>query len=163
MLHSDSNSSSLAGKGVLAMNKRNKRFALRIYSRFPVQISMMYLGQNSAGQGIVQELSLVGCRILGNDPVVAGESLSVRISLPTSHKPLIIEQAAVKWVKGLEFGIAFEHLHPREAHRLQRLLDALLGSGNYSGLPAGSPNVKTPLPPHSSMEPIADRNGYGFA
>jgi len=59
------------------MKKPNTRFALRVYSRFPVQITMIYLGQNSAGQGIVQELSRVGCRILGNDPVVVGEALSV--------------------------------------------------------------------------------------
>ena len=118
------------------MKKQNKRFALRIYSRFPVQISMMYLGQDSAGQGIVRELSRVGCRVLGNDPVVAGETMSARISLPTGQKPLVIEQATVKWVKGLEFGLAFRRLHEREVHQLQRLLDELLGCGTYSGLPA---------------------------
>jgi len=128
------------------MNKPNKGFALRIYSRFPVQISMMYLGQYSAGQGIVHELSRVGCRILGNDRVVAGETLSVRISLPSYPSPLVIEQATVQWVKGLEFGMVFEHLHPRETHRLQRLLDALLGSRSYRDLPAEPPNVTTRLP-----------------
>ena len=50
MLHSDSNLSSLARKGVITMNKANKRFAVRIYLRFPVQISMMYLSQDSADQ-----------------------------------------------------------------------------------------------------------------
>jgi hypothetical protein len=128
------------------MKKQNKRFALRIYSRFPVQISMMYLGQYSAGQGIVQELSRVGCRILGNDRVVAGETMSVRISLPTYPSPLVIEQATVQWVKELEFGLVFEHLHPREAHRLQRLLDAILGSRSYRALPAESPDVQTRRP-----------------
>jgi len=44
---------------------------------------MMYLGQDFTGQGIVRELSRVGCRVLGNDPVVAVETMSVRISLPT--------------------------------------------------------------------------------
>jgi len=113
------------------MKKLNKRFALRIYSRFPMQISMTYLGQVSAGRGIVVELSRVGCRILGNDPVIAGETLNVRIALPTSTKPLIIEQATVKWVKGLEFGVAFKHLHPLEADRLQHLLETLLGNRSY--------------------------------
>ena len=118
------------------MKKPNTRFALRVYSRFPVQITMIYLGQNSSGQGIVQELSRVGCRILGNDPVVVGETLSVQLSLPTSEKPLVM-QATVKWVKGWEFGLAFKRLHPQEADQLQRLLDELLGSGPpYSGLPA---------------------------
>jgi hypothetical protein len=126
------------------MKKQNKRFALRIYSRFPVQISMTYRGQDSVGQGIVCELSRVGCRVLGNDPVIAGQTLSVRITLPTSPKPLIIEQATVQWVKGLEFGIAFGHLDKRESDQLQRLLDALLESGSYSGRPAGSLKATPP-------------------
>ena len=83
------------------MKKPNKRFALRVYSGFPVQISMAYLGQNSPGQGIVLELSRVGCRICGNEPVIAGETLSVHLFLPISQKPLFIEQATVKWAKGV--------------------------------------------------------------
>lgn len=115
------------------MNKPNKRFVLRIYSRFPVQVSMMYLNQNSAGQGTVRELSRVGCSILGNDPVVTGETLHVRLSLPTCPKPVLIESATVQWVKGLEFGVAFEHLDAQQANQLQGLLDDLLCSGSYSG------------------------------
>ncbi len=121
---------------------KNKRFALRSYSRFPLHISMTYFGQVSAGRGIARELSRVGCRILGNDPVIMGETLSVRIALPAA-KPLLIERATVKWVKGLEFGAAFEHIHPLQADRLQQLLEMLLGSGS-SGRPAGSLTVKPP-------------------
>ena len=126
------------------MKKRNKRFAVRTYSRFRLQISMSYLGQVSAGRGFVHELSRVGCRILGNEPVIEGETLSVRIAVPTSTKPLIIEQAIVKWVKGWEFGVAFKHIHPLQADRLQQLLDTLLGSGAPSGRSAESLNVKPP-------------------
>ena len=122
----------------------NRRFAPRIYSQFPVPISIIYRGQKSAGEGIVQELSRVGCRILGKDPVVAGETLTVRIELPSSPKSLIIEQATVRWVKGLEFGVVFHDLPQREANRLQHLLEALLSSESYSR-PAGSLNVKPPV------------------
>ena len=109
---------------------KNKRFALRTYSRFPMRISMTYLGQASAGRGIMRELSRVGCRILGNDPVILGETLSVRIAIPTSTKPLIIEQATVQWVNGLEFGVAFKHIHPLQVDRLQHLLETLLANGS---------------------------------
>ena len=126
------------------MKKQNKRFAIRVYSRFPVQITLIYRGRYSAGQGIVQELSRVGCRILGNDPVFAGETLRVQLSFPTSEQPLIIEQATVKWVKGLEFGLAFKRLQPREADQLQHLLEALRDKGSYRGRSAGSQNVKPP-------------------
>jgi hypothetical protein len=113
----------------------NKRFALRAYSQFPVQITMIYLGRNSAGQGSVQEISRVGCRILGNDrdTVVAGDTVRLQLAFPTSKKPLIIERATVKWVKGLECGIAFKQLPHRDADQLERLLEALLGKANYSG------------------------------
>ena len=123
----------------------NKRFALRLHSPFPVQISMVYRSQNSIGQGIVLELSLVGCRILGSDPVVAGETLNVQLSFPTSTKPLVMERTTVKWVKGLEFGLAFKQLQPREADRLEHLLEALRGKGLYKGRPSGSSHhVKPP-------------------
>src|SRR5262245_11639272 len=123
------------------MKKSNKRFAFRL-SELPMQILMEYLGQNSPGQGIVLELSRVGCRIRGNEPVVAGETLRVQFFLPNSQKPLLIEQAIVKWAKGWEVGLAFKRLQPREADQLQRLLDELLGSGPYSGVPARQHTVR---------------------
>ena len=95
---------------------------------------MMYLGQDFAGQGIVRELSRVGCRILGINPMVAGKTMSVRISLPTCELPLVM-QATVKWVKGLQCGMAFEQPDEWEIAQLQRMLDDLLGSGSYSGRP----------------------------
>ena len=109
------------------MKKQNKRFALRIESQSPVVVSVKYVGQNSAGEGIVLNLSRVGCRILGSEPVAAGETLSVRITSPASEKPLVL-QATVKWVKELEFGLAFKVLDEQEVHQLQRLLDELLGT-----------------------------------
>lgn len=106
---------------------------------------MIYLGHNSAGRGIVQELSRVGCRILGNDLVIMGETLRVRIALPNSTKPLLIEQATVQWVNGLGFGLAFTHFHPLQADRLQHLLEALLGDGSYRGRSDVSLNVRPPV------------------
>ena len=123
----------------------HKGCTFRTYLRLPARMSMMYVGQDFAGQGIVRELSRAGCRIFGNYPVVAGETMSARISLPTHPKPLCIEQATVQWVKGLEFGVAFDHLEEQEAVRLQHLLDEWLGSGSYSDLPARSPNAEVRL------------------
>ena len=109
-----------------------QRFTLRTYSRFPAQMSMMYLGPDFAGQGMVRELSRVGCRAFGNYPVVSGDTLSIRISLPTHPKPLVIDQATVQWVKGLEYGVAFECLDEGEADRLQEMLDEFLDRASYS-------------------------------
>ena len=124
------------------MKTQNKRFAARIHSQCPVPISIIYRGQDSAGQGVVQELSRVGCRIFGNDPVVAGETLSVWLSLSTSEKSLFTERTTVQWIKGLEFGLAFQGLQRREADRLQHLLDALRDSGSDRGRSLRRLNIK---------------------
>lgn len=125
------------------MKKQKKRFALRVESQSPIVISVMYVGQKSAGEGIVLDLSRVGCRILGSEPVAAGEAMRVEITPPTSEKPLVL-QATVKWVKELEFGLAFKGLHELETHQLERLLEALLGKENHSGRSPGSLKVNSP-------------------
>src|SRR5262249_21846215 len=136
------------------MKKPNKQFALRSYSPFPLQTILSYLGKDSVGQGIVQELSWEGCRILGNDPVVAGETLRVQFFFSTSEKPLRIEQATVKWVKGWEFGLAFNRLQHQEAHQLQRLLDELLGSGPP---PAACLLGKMPCAHRKEQRPLSEQ------
>lgn len=108
---------------------------------------MMYLGQTVTGQGIVLELSLVGCQALSNAPVIEGTSLSVRLALPSDQKPLVIERATVKWVKGLECGLAFEHHDERERVRLQQVLDELLARRRYNGLTTEAPHTDTPNAP----------------
>ena len=124
------------------MRQQRNSFVLRTYSRFPVRTSAMYMGEDLAGQGIVRELSRVGCRMLGNYPVTPSETLGVRIFHPTHQDPLFIKQARVQWVNGLEFGVAFEHLDKREADRLQQMLDDLLGSRSYSGSSSPSSIIK---------------------
>jgi PilZ domain len=99
---------------------------VRKYSRFPIHTTMMYLGKNSAGQGILRELSRVGCRILGNYPVTAGDVLSLRITSPIQPTPVCITNARVMWVKGLEFGLAFGVLDDGAVYDLQQLLGELL-------------------------------------
>ena len=117
----------------------NKRFVHRSYSRFLVQFSMMYLGQTVTGQGIVRDLSRMGCQALCNAPVIMRKPLSVRLALPSCQEPLIIQQACVKWVKGLECGLAFDYLDQREKARLQPVLDELLTRRHYSGLTNAPP------------------------
>ncbi|MBX3325183.1 MAG: PilZ domain-containing protein [Nitrospira sp.] len=126
------------------MHTLNKRFVHRIYSRFLVHFPMMYLGQTVTGQGIVLDLSLVGCQALSNTPVSESTPLSVRLALPSYQEPLVIERATVKWVKGLEFGIAFEHHDERERVRLREVLDELLASRRYSGLTTAAPHTDMP-------------------
>ncbi len=115
------------------MNQQYNGFVVRRYSRFPIHTTTMYLGKDFAGQGILRELSRVGCRMLGNFPVTPGEVLSLRISLPMQPTPFYIEHARVKWVNGLEFGVAFQALDDEAANRLHELMGELLRSRSDHG------------------------------
>ena len=120
------------------MEQPRKEFVFRTFSRFPIKTSMLYMGKDLVGQGVIRELSSVGCRILGNHPVTPGETLSLRISHPTHPDPLFIEQVGVRWVKGFEFGVSFDPLAEGVADRLHRLLNEALDSPSYSECPSPS-------------------------
>jgi hypothetical protein len=113
-------------------------FAFRTYSRFPTRTPILYMGKDFAGQGAMQDLSSIGCCILGSYPVFPGETLSLRISHHTHPDPLVIEQVEVRWVKGFEFGVSFGSLDNRAADRLHRLLDEALDCRSYTELPSPS-------------------------
>jgi len=114
------------------MKQQHDGFVVRRYSRFLIHTTTMYLGKDFAGQGILREISRVGCRMFGNYPVTPGEVLSLRISLPMQPTPVEIKHAQVKWVDGLEFGVAFGLLDERAAADLQELLGELLENGSDS-------------------------------
>jgi len=118
------------------MKPQHDGFVFRTYARFPLRTSMIYMGHDFAGQGVLRELSRVGCRILGNFPVTVGETLSLRLSHPTDPDPLLIKQVGVRWVKGFEFGVCFAPSDKGEADRLHQMLDDFLNSWSYSDAPS---------------------------
>jgi PilZ domain len=118
------------------MKPKRDGFVFRTYSRFPLRTPMIYMGQEFAGQGVLRELSRVGCSILGNFPVTLGETLSLRLSHPTHPDPLLIKQAGVRWVRGFEFGVAFAPSDKGEIDRLHQMLDDFLDSWTYSEVPS---------------------------
>ena len=77
---------------------------------------------------------------------MSGDSIAAAEAAATGSESMIFdssEQATVKWVKGLEFGVAFKHIHPLHTDRLKHLLETLIGDGSYSR-PAKLRNMKPP-------------------
>ena len=114
------------------MDQQRGGFMVRTYARFPLRTSMLYMGKDFAGQGVIRELSRIGCRILGNYPVTPGETLSLRISHPTDPNPLLIKEVGVRWVNGFEFGVVFASLEKSVLDRLHQMLNDFLESGCFS-------------------------------
>lgn len=105
----------------------------RRHRRVPVH----YLGtfstmQRGAGEGIVVDLSLGGCRVESSRDVRLGTELALRISVPNQVIPLAVDRAVVRWGQGHQFGLCFMSLRPEEQTRLRGLV--------------GSPHPRAALP-----------------
>jgi hypothetical protein len=137
------------------MKPQREKFVFRTHSRVPVHTPMIYVGKDFAGQGVVRELSRVGCRILGNYPVTPGETLSLRISHPTSPDPFFIEQVGVRWVKGFNFSPAGAIAGCRHRHSTSANEDGRVPTG-FQLLLGGAQVIQPSLGPVSRSENDGD-------
>ena len=62
-------------------------FILRAHRRSKTRCVMHYLGPHVSGTGIVQDVSLAGWRVLGDQRITQGDILSLRIFLPLFRSP----------------------------------------------------------------------------
>ncbi len=91
-------------------------FVMRKHQRLKKLVPVRYLWDGIAGEGIIKDLSLSGSYMTGNAPVSVGMVLALQIFVPGDPEPLLIDRATVKWVKGSEFGVDFDHA-PAEGGR----------------------------------------------
>lgn len=94
----------------------------RTYHRFPLFYPVIFGGAPFVGEGILTNLSLMGCSILCDREVLCGSDVRVSVLLPNQSPALPIDLGTVKWVQGEQFGVEFLRL-PFEAR--QRLNTAL--------------------------------------
>ena len=93
-------------------------FFMRKQQRPTRVVSVRYVLDGIAGQGIIDGLSPSGSCITGNRPVSVGMALALQLFVPGDPEPLLIEHAAVIWVKGAEFGVVFDTPTPKVAERI---------------------------------------------
>ncbi len=99
---------------------------LRQSPRFPVHCPIAYAGGNLAGVGIVSNLSTSGCKVGSSTLVDTGANIELRIYItgPPGF-PMKVDQAAVRWAKGQEFGLEFLTIGSEEEARLRRFISTL--------------------------------------
>ena len=90
--------------------------------RFTSQFRSTISGGQGEGQGRTLDLSIGGCMIETDFPVVEGTSFECRIYVPGLDWPLRIDEAQVRWVKANTFGIQFKKIHPDEEAKLKRVI-----------------------------------------
>lgn len=67
-----------------------------------------------------------GFRVLGDHQVVPGMQLVVRLALPDKDEPVEIQRVAVRWVRGLLFGVKIVTMSPEEEDRVGTFLSSRL-------------------------------------
>ena len=98
----------------------------RATPRFRVQFRTTLFGSGPhEGVGILQDLSLTGCRVQCGAPLQQGLPLELRIHVPDLEWPLMIDTAQVQWVRGQIVGLAFLRVKDAEQQRLDRVIAGL--------------------------------------
>jgi PilZ domain. len=70
----------------------------------------------------MHNLSRTGCRVECDRAVLQGSYMTLRLLLPDGIRSLIVELAAVRWVRERYFGIEFLRLPASEQARIEQFL-----------------------------------------
>ena len=94
----------------------------RIYHRFTLSCPVVFGGAPFVGEGLLTNLSMMGCSVMCDREVLCGSAVRVSVLLPDQPRALSIDLGTIKWVQGHQFGVEFLRL-PIEAR--QRLSSTL--------------------------------------
>jgi hypothetical protein len=94
----------------------------RIYPRFSLFHPVIFGGAPFVGEGVLINLSLMGCSILCDREVLCGSDVRVSVLIPNQTPALSIDLGTIKWVQGCQFGVEFLRLPLEARQRLNRVL-----------------------------------------
>ena len=94
----------------------------RTYHRFPLHYPVVFGGAPFVGEGILTNLSMMGCSVLCDREVLCGSDVRVSVLLPDQTAALSIELGTIKWVQGDQFGVEFLRLPIEARQRLDSML-----------------------------------------
>ena len=94
----------------------------RAYHRFPLFYPVIFGGAPFVGEGILTNLSLMGCSVMCDREVLCGSEVRVSVLLPNQTSALSIDLGTIKWVQGQQFGVEFLRLPLEARQRLNRTL-----------------------------------------
>lgn len=92
---------------------------IRPYQRGLYRLSLsypaMYCVTSTVGEGMITNLSAMGCLIETDEPLAMNQQVALRLLLPDHAESLPITAAEVKWVEGTLAGMEFVNVE-REAN-----------------------------------------------
>ena len=97
----------------------------RQHTRLAVRYQASFSAPIGSGEGFLLDLSLQGCCMRTTTPVPLRSYLQLRLMPSHTDTPILIDLAAVRWVREQDCGIHFLSLRPDQQERLARLIDLL--------------------------------------
>ena len=77
---------------------------------------------SAAGEGKLVDLSVDGCRMEGVLHLSVNTYLSLRLLIAREEPPILVDLAAIRWVRDQECGIQFLSIQQPQLNRLQEFL-----------------------------------------
>ncbi|MCC6139572.1 MAG: PilZ domain-containing protein [Nitrospira sp.] len=105
-----------------AYSSLDKRFSERVAITCPMHYTGEVPTQPHKGEGVTKDISLSGCKLIGEHPITRGTLLSLTIALPDGESPLKLTSAHVVWVSGCQFSVRFMQLSQSDRKRIQAFL-----------------------------------------
>jgi len=97
------------------------RCHLRVPVRYPAHIQC----DAGAGEGILFDLSLTGCRMRSDIALNTGAYLTLQIEISGEPTPLAVEVSIVRWCKDGHLGVEFLRYSQGDRERVTSLLGDL--------------------------------------
>lgn len=102
-------------------------------ARFPIVMHAVYAYCSSTGgEGVVEDVSLSGCKVKSTTPATSGRELRLQFYPPGQALPIEIQKALVRWTGDGQFGVQFSQMGQEHEERLQHLITEL---ANHSSAP----------------------------
>jgi len=109
----------------------------RQYERMSVTIPAVLSGESVSGEGLVNDLSIAGCRLSTEAQVSEGHILCLELQPSDAGKtPIVIEATVVRSVHFSSVGVQFLRVSEKENVRLGRLMWMLLSGFHEKEEPA---------------------------
>ncbi len=100
----------------------DKERKIRKARRVELRCTLGFSSGDVRGDATITNISTSGCRAESDINLAEGLDLQVIIQLPDQSPPVKVERAAVRWVSGRAFGLAFILFFPSERARLRTFI-----------------------------------------
>jgi len=99
----------------------------RKYPRFSVSLSSTLVHKDQFHHaGSVQNISAKGCRVNSIISPFTGMQLTVQLHIPGESRPIVIDNAAVRWSGSAGIGLEFLTVSPLHQDRLNHMIQRLI-------------------------------------